>query len=109
MTGKSASASARRRERARCAAIFAHRSAAENVPLAMSLAFETNMTRKEAIAVLKGQEGRGADRGAGGNRHARPARTGLNRNLSSDTEPSGKQGTKSSWDATWAKVGVKLR
>ena len=51
MTGKSAAASARRRERSRCAAIFASKHAVNNVPLAASLAFETTMTRGEAIAI----------------------------------------------------------
>jgi hypothetical protein len=59
MHGRSAAANARRRERARCAAIFGHEAAAQNVALAASLAFETTMTRREAIAVLKGQAGRG--------------------------------------------------
>lgn len=43
---------ARVRERARCAAIFAHPSAAKNVPLAASLAFNTSLPRSQAIALL---------------------------------------------------------
>ncbi|QDD65542.1 hypothetical protein EJD96_15945 [Herbaspirillum seropedicae] len=53
MRGKSAAASARRRERARCAAIFGSKAAGRNPVLAANLAFNTNMTRKEALAVLE--------------------------------------------------------
>lgn len=53
MRGKSAEASARRRERARCAAIFASDHATGNVQLAATLAFNTTLTRKEALAVLR--------------------------------------------------------
>ncbi|OOG61441.1 hypothetical protein B0E46_15810 [Rhodanobacter sp. B04] len=45
--------SARRRERSRCAAIFASPSAAGIPHVAANLAFNTNMSRKEAIAVLQ--------------------------------------------------------
>jgi hypothetical protein len=60
MNGRSAASAARRRERARCAAIFAHPAAARNPALAADLAFETTMTRQEAIAVLRGQTRRSA-------------------------------------------------
>ncbi len=53
MHGKSAAASARRRERARCSAIFASRAAARNPVLAANLAFNSNMTRKNAVAMLE--------------------------------------------------------
>ncbi len=53
MRGNSAAAGARRRERARCAAIFGSRQAGRNPQLAASLAFNTSLTRKEAIAVLE--------------------------------------------------------
>jgi len=75
MRGKSEAASARRRERARCAAIFACRHAARNPVLAANLAFNTTMTRQEAIAVLRetpaasndnGRSARNPDLGAGG-------------------------------------------
>jgi hypothetical protein len=46
-------ASARRRERARCAAIFACQAAAKNPVLAANLAFNTSMPRAEAIALLQ--------------------------------------------------------
>jgi hypothetical protein len=67
MHGKSAAANARRRERARCAAIFASPQAAGNAALACSLAFETTMTRQEALAVLASQPRRApaADRSSG--------------------------------------------
>ena len=55
MSGRSAKASARRREQARVAHILGHSAAARNLPLAVSLACETRMTRREAVAVLKGQ------------------------------------------------------
>lgn len=53
MKGSSASAKARRRERARCAAIFASPAAAGIPHVAANLAFNTNMSRKEAITVLQ--------------------------------------------------------
>ncbi len=53
MRGKSASAVARRRERARCASIFACAAAGANPALAAHLAFNTTMTRSEAIGTLK--------------------------------------------------------
>lgn len=53
MRGKSAEASARRREQARCAAIFGSKAAGRNPVLAANLAFNTRMTRKEALAVLE--------------------------------------------------------
>ncbi|MBN3852002.1 hypothetical protein G3N59_01290 [Paraburkholderia sp. Ac-20340] len=52
MRGKSAAARGRRRERARCAAIFGSKAAGRNPVLAANLAFNTNMTRKQALKVL---------------------------------------------------------
>jgi hypothetical protein len=52
MRGRSIVARARRRERARCAAIFACPAAAKNVALAAHLAFNTRLTRNEAISAL---------------------------------------------------------
>ena len=76
MRGKSAVAQARRRERARCAAIFGSRHAANNPVLAASLAFNTSMTRQEALDVLRdtpagapaasGRSNRNPQLGAGG-------------------------------------------
>lgn len=45
--------SARLRERARCAAIFADSAAANNPGLAATLAFNTDMPRSQAVAVLR--------------------------------------------------------
>ncbi|MBR8234609.1 hypothetical protein K6W26_23115 [Burkholderia sp. AU42008] len=54
MRGNSASAKARRRERMRCATIMGSAAAGKNPVLAANLAFNTSMTRKEALAVLQG-------------------------------------------------------
>ncbi|CAG9256235.1 hypothetical protein [Paraburkholderia caribensis] len=54
MRGNSAAAKARRRERMRCASIMGSQAAGKNPVLAANLAFTTSMTRKEALAVLKG-------------------------------------------------------
>lgn len=53
MRGNSASAKARRRERARCAAIFGSAAAGVRPDIAASLAFTTNMSRREAMSVLQ--------------------------------------------------------
>lgn len=53
MRGNSTAAAARKRERARCAAIFGSKAAGKNPVLAANLAFNTSMTRKEALAVLE--------------------------------------------------------
>ncbi len=52
MRGKSAAAKARRRERARCAAIFGCKAAGLRPDVAATLAFSTTMGRREAIKVL---------------------------------------------------------
>ncbi|MBW8824459.1 MAG: hypothetical protein JF567_09630 [Xanthomonadales bacterium] len=51
--GNSEAARARRRERARCGAIFACAAAGENIQLAAELAFNSGLTRQEAIARLQ--------------------------------------------------------
>jgi hypothetical protein len=76
MRGSGAAAKARRRERERCAAIFGCAAAGKNPVLAANLAFNTSMSRKEALAVLESTpaavlagQGRGArnpDLGNGG-------------------------------------------
>ena len=50
---KSRVGAARKRERARCAAIFAVPEAANNTRLAAELAFATDLTRSAALAVMK--------------------------------------------------------
>lgn len=52
MRGKGAAAAARRRERARCKAIFSCDAAGIRPDVAATLAFNTQMGRREAIAVL---------------------------------------------------------
>lgn len=106
MTGKSAVAKARGRERARCKAIFAHPVAAQNVALAASLAFDTTMTRKAAIAVMQGQAGRGGDRG-----DYRSDRRARNPDLGAGggAPVTGAKAQTQSWDAALGKAGVKPR
>lgn len=105
MTGKSASAKARRRERARCKAIFSHPAAAANLPLAASLAFDTTQTRKEALAVLKGQSGRAPAHDVRGDRGRRNPDLGPG----GEGQLSGKQALTSSWDRALGKAGVQPR
>ena len=93
MRGKSAVARARRRERARCAAIFRSKMAGKNPVLAANLAFNTSMTRKEALAVL---ENTPAAQSFGGDRSAR------NPSLGSDATRS--QNPSSRWDAAFKKA-----
>lgn len=74
MRGNSAAANARRRERARCASIFASKAAGKNPALAANLAFNTSMTRKEALTVL---ESTPAAIAPGANRSARNPQIGI--------------------------------
>lgn len=103
MSGRSAAASARRRERARCAAIFASKHAANNIPLAASLAFDTTMTRKEATAVLKSQAGRSS-----APEPRRRSREDYNSDLGAD-HGRGKPSTAASWGTTFDKIGATKR
>jgi len=108
MKGKGANARARRREQARIAHILGHSAAASNVALAVSLACETRMTRREAVAVLKGQGDRDGDRDdAPRSRHARRDRQDRNARLGSDVDaPSGRQAVSASWDGAFARAGI---
>jgi hypothetical protein len=100
MRGKSAAASARRRERARCAAIFGSKAAGRNPVLAANLAFNTNMTRKEALAVL---ESTPAAAGGGELAQGRAARNpGIG--AGSAPSPSRSQQTASRWDVAFKKA-----
>jgi len=105
MTGRSAAASARRRERERVTAILSSSHAANNPVLAVSLACDTTMTRKEAIAVLKGQKGIGS---AAPDRSSRESR---NSNLGASAGGADQQKPKagSSWDRSLAKLGITPR
>ena len=95
MRGKSAAARARRRERARCAAIFGCKAAAKNPVLAANLAFNTSMTRKQAIGVLNDTP---APQAAYGSRR--------NPNLGAGGEQSQSRehAAASSWDRAFAKA-----
>lgn len=98
MRGNSPAAQARRREQARCAAIFASPAAGKNPALAANLAFKTRMTRQEALVVLESTPA-----AAGPGNAARAAR---NPNVGSGASgsPTSAQAVASSWDRTFAKV-----
>jgi hypothetical protein len=98
MRGKSASAAARRRERARCAAIFGSKAAAKNPALAANLAFNTSMTRKEALVVLESSPAPAS--AAYGDRAARNPGIGAGGELQKNS----RQATASNWDKAFAKV-----
>ncbi len=106
MKGKGAVAQARRRERARVAHILGSKAAAANPVLAVSLACETSMTRKEAVAVLRSTPAASAAEPV--NRHARSNRQARNADLGSDSQPlKGKQAVDASWGAAFTKAGIK--
>ncbi|KAF1041307.1 MAG: hypothetical protein GAK35_03397 [Herbaspirillum frisingense] len=100
MRGKSAAASARRRERARCAAIFSSKAAGRNPALAASLAFNTTLTRKEALAVLESTPASMNVAEFAGGRAARNPGIGAG-GAPSSTE---KQRTEARWDRAFSKV-----
>lgn len=99
MHGKSAAAGARRRERARCAEIFGSRYASRNPVLAANLAFNTTMTRTQAINVLR-------DTPAGGNANVNNSRSEKNPELGSGGgEAPGRAATIASrWDRAMSKI-----
>lgn len=98
MRGKSASAKARRRERARCAAIFACKAAGRNPELAAALAFESTMTRQEAIAVLNKTR---APAGSG------PVRRNPSLGAGGDQSISSSDAVAQSWDVAFQRAGAK--
>lgn len=98
MRGKSASASARRRERARCAAIFGSKAAGKNPALAANLAFNTRMTRKEAIGVLENSPAAASN--VYSDRTARNPGIGAGGAIQTSSRAS----TSSNWDKVIAKV-----
>ncbi len=93
MRGKSAVAKARRREQARCAAIFASPAAGCNPVLAANLAFNTRMTRAEALATLEGTPAPAS--AAHVNRAARNPNLGVD----GGAKPSPRQALAARWDA----------
>ncbi|MBR8435209.1 hypothetical protein KDW37_31110 [Burkholderia cenocepacia] len=95
MRGKSASARARRRERARCAAIFGCKAAAKNPVLAANLAFNTSMTRNQAIRVLNETPAPQATYGS---------RRNPNLGAGGEQSQSREQAVASSWDRAFSKA-----
>lgn len=109
MKGKGATAQARRREQSRISHILGHKAAAANPVLAVSLACDTRMTRREAVAVLESQPAGGTTTGSD-NRHSRRDRQDRNVALGSDaSQPTGKQAVNASWDAAFKRAGIKTR
>ncbi|UPG86849.1 hypothetical protein L2Y94_05705 [Luteibacter aegosomatis] len=99
MNGSGSAAKARARERARFAAIFSSKAAARNLPLAMSLACNTRMTRRQVIAVLRDAPAAQALSGVNNHRESR------NPNLGTDRGESSRQASvASSWDAAMKKA-----
>lgn len=98
--GESPAAKARRRERARCAAIFGCVDAGRNPVLAAHLAFNTELSRAEAIAILQDTPAAAA---------SRPDRADRNPNLGlGSPRPTGAEATAVMWDAALARAGVKV-
>jgi hypothetical protein len=93
LAGNSPLAQARRRERARCAAILGCAAAGQNVSLARALAFNTRLQRHEAIALLESTPAP-VPRGAAGRRD----RDARNPSLGVDSPPLSEQ---SAVDASW--------
>ena len=101
MFGNTPIAAARARERERCSAIFSHPHAAYNVALTASLAFDTKMSREEAIGMLANVQ---APVVAPTAHH--PERSARNPNLSTGAEASvnSPAAIQASWDMAIAKV-----
>jgi len=102
MRGASAAASARRREQARCAAIFATRAAGRNPVLAAQFAFRTRLPRGEAIAML---EAAPAPASTSTDRAARNPQVGPG----GSPETHSRQAIASGWDHAFAKVSSRAR
>ena len=101
MRGDSSAASARRREQARCAAIFATRAAARNPVLAAQLAFKTRLPRDEAIAML---EATPACAAPVTERAARNPNVGPG----GSPEQNSRQAIAAAWDRAFAKVNLRV-
>lgn len=107
LNGKSSASKARLRERERCAAIFGSKHAAGKVELACSLAFDTSLTRKEAIAVLAKTPAAAPARGG-----APASRSERNPNLADnsggDMSANSQKATVTSWDRSMQRArGIK--
>jgi hypothetical protein len=90
-----------KKERARCAAIFASPAAARNVALAAELAFNTDLSATQATAILaKTPAAAGNSTRAAGN-----PRVGVG----ASTEVTGKHAIDSGWDRAFAKVNPQKR
>lgn len=100
MRGSSTAAKARTRERARFATIFSSKYAAKNLPLAMSLACNTNMTRKQVLSVLRDAPAAQAPEPLNGGRAARNPNLGVDRADSPDRKAT----VASRWDRAMSKV-----
>jgi hypothetical protein len=100
MRGNSAVAQGRRREQARCAAIFGSQEAARNPVLAANLAFKSRMSRAEALAILSSTPA--AAGSPNSDRQARNPRVGA------DAPPvSSQQAVAKSWDNVFAKANTR--
>ncbi|MBB5411693.1 hypothetical protein HDG34_005654 [Paraburkholderia sp. HC6.4b] len=102
MHGSSVEARARRREQARCAAIFSSHAAARNPVLAANLAFRTRLARGAALAVL---ESTPAAPPANSGRVERNPRVGPGGTPGMNS----RQAIASAWDHAFAKVNARKR
>ncbi|MBC8729436.1 hypothetical protein F6X39_14290 [Paraburkholderia sp. UCT2] len=102
MHGSSVEARARRREQARCAAIFSCHAAARNPVLAANLAFRTRLARGAALAVL---ESTPAAPTANSGRVERNPRVGPGGTPGMNS----RQAIASAWDHAFAKVNARKR
>ncbi|MBU8547244.1 MULTISPECIES: hypothetical protein [Roseomonadaceae] len=104
---RQAARSATKAERARCRAIFTSKHAAGRVAAACSLAFDTGMSAKAAIGVLKSLPREGSAAGAGQpSLSDRMAALGGPRPTGTAPAPSGRQAIISSWDAAAQRAGI---
>lgn len=89
------------KERARCAAIFASPAAARNVKMAAELAFNTDLSSAQAIAVLQTAPASASN----------PNRAAGNPRIAGSGAPevTGKQAVDSSWDRAFAQVNPQKR
>ena len=94
-------------ERARCRAIFTSKHAAGRVAAACSLAFDTGMSAKAAIGVLRSLPREGSAAGAGQpSLSDRMAALGGPRPTGTAPAPSGRQAITSSWDSAAQRAGI---